>query len=190
MFNRYRKALLLLALLLPITAVADPQGVDPCQLNQVDLAKFNLDSHQLSNLTADCASKKLPANDTMSSVKAVAEHSSEISEAAKGIAEAIGIAAKELGIAVNDFLKSPAGTLTVALIIAKFFGTKIIGLLLLPFYAVILVNIHRRIMPKSYEFEHVPVLWGAFTRRKVKKLLATKWSDLPDSGVYLLCCVR
>lgn len=46
----------------------------------------------------------------------------EWAEIAKGVAEAIGIAAQELGVAVNDFLKSDAGFLVAVLIVWQVAG--------------------------------------------------------------------
>jgi hypothetical protein len=50
---------------------------------------------------------------------------SEWGTVAKDFAAAIGIAAKELGIAANDFLDSPAGTLTAAVILWHVAGATI-----------------------------------------------------------------
>lgn len=182
----YRKFFLIVLLLLPLSAFAQ-QSFDPCSLNPADLARLNMTQSQLANLTADCAGKgRSSGGDSLSSVKAVAEHSSEIGEAAKGIAQAIGIAAKELGIAVNDFLKSPAGTLTVAFIFAKFFGAKILGLLLLPLYTLVARGAWQRAMIYSAEYTYEPVLWGLFKRRRIASIKRTAWRDMGDSQVLLI----
>ncbi|MNM20161.1 hypothetical protein D3C81_304940 [compost metagenome] len=54
---------------------------------------------------------------------------SEYAGVAKEVAEAIGIAAKNLGVEVNNFITTPAGLLTVAIILIKIFG-KLIGAIL------------------------------------------------------------
>lgn len=45
------------------------------------------------------------------------------------VASAIGVAAKNLGVEVNNFITTPAGMLTVAIILLKIFG-KLIGMML------------------------------------------------------------
>lgn len=183
----YRKFFLIVLLLLPLSVFAQQATFDPCALNTVELAKLNMSRDQLINLTNDCASKGVTrGSDGLSSVKAVAEHSSEIGEAAKGIAQAIGIAAKELGIAVNDFLKSPAGTLTIAFIIAKFFGGKILALLLLPLYTLVARGAWQRAWVYETQYTYTPVLWGMFQRRRIALTKRLDWAHMGDTQVLLI----
>ena len=49
--------------------------------------------------------------------QAVAQDVSAYAEIAKGVAEAIGIAAREVGVAVDEFVKTDTGKMTVALIV-------------------------------------------------------------------------
>lgn len=58
----------------------------------------------------------------------VAENVSAYAEVAKGVAEAIGIAAREVGVAVDDFIKTDAGKMTVALVVWHVAGDDIIGI--------------------------------------------------------------
>lgn len=55
-----------------------------------------------------------------------ASTTTEWGQLAKDIAEAIGIAAKGVNLAVNDFIASPAGVLTVLFIVIKMMGMSIL----------------------------------------------------------------
>ncbi len=52
--------------------------------------------------------------------------------AGKGIGDGIAAAAKALNTGVNDFIKTPAGVLTIWLIIGYLFGSQIVNLVLGP----------------------------------------------------------
>lgn len=52
----------------------------------------------------------------------------EFANVSKEFASSLGIAARELGIAANEFLSSPAGVLTAIVIIWKVFALNILGL--------------------------------------------------------------
>jgi hypothetical protein len=64
-----------------------------------------------------------------STPEATAAKVSQYVEIGKGVGQGLGTAAKELNIAVNDFAKSPVGQVTMALIIYKVVGAKLIGVL-------------------------------------------------------------
>lgn len=59
----------------------------------------------------------------------VAQNVSAYAEVAKGVAEAIGIAAREVGVAVDEFVKTDAGKMTIALIVWHVAGDDIKGVL-------------------------------------------------------------
>lgn len=97
------------------------------------------------------------------------EEVSEWSQAAKGIAEAIGVAAKGLGIAVNEFLNSPAGVLVAFVLTVKYAGGVIIGIPFVVFSILVWVYVYRRASIKTIAYENVPMFWGMLTvRRKTK----------------------
>lgn len=60
--------------------------------------------------------------------EATVEKISAYVEIGKGIGTGLGAAARELGIAVNEFAKSPVGQVTMALIVFKVAGGKILGI--------------------------------------------------------------
>jgi hypothetical protein len=56
------------------------------------------------------------------------ERMKRYAEVGEAIAKSLGAAAKEMGVAVNDFMSTPAGTLTVLLIVYHFIGSDLIAL--------------------------------------------------------------
>ncbi len=58
---------------------------------------------------------------------ASAQKISQYVEIGKGIGQGLGTAAREMNIAVNDFAKTPVGQVTMALIVFKVAGGKLIG---------------------------------------------------------------
>lgn len=94
------------------------------QLSESEKAEF------LKNV-ADKAKKNSGPEATVSTVKNV----SEWVDVGQKIGQMMGGAAKEVGVAVNDFVKTPVGQWTMALIIWKFMGSALVhvfgGLLVL-----------------------------------------------------------
>lgn len=82
-----------------------------------DVAKKEL---ELSCLKAQAVEKVTP--------EANVEKISKYAGIATEVATAIGIAAKNLGQEVNEFITTPAGMLTVAIILVKIFG-KLVGMI-------------------------------------------------------------
>jgi hypothetical protein len=107
--------------------------------------------------------------------------------AAEGFAKALAIAAKELGITINEFLATPAGKLTAALIIWKVAGVAIIHML----YGVLFITvglvasrvIYVRLFTAGYEtvtYERFYGLWkGTKLVRKPKG-----FGDLKTDGEW------
>lgn len=60
--------------------------------------------------------------------EAVVQNVSAYAEVAKGVAEAIGIAAREVGVAVDEFVKTDAGKMTIALIVWHVAGDDLKGI--------------------------------------------------------------
>lgn len=100
---------------------------------------------------------------------------------AKEFGSAVGQTAKQLGIAVNDFLMTPAGVLITIYLFWSKLGGIIIGV---PFVIAVwcayyrIVNMYRR---TPTETELRPVLFGLFNKTVVTKY---KYTD-PDEFVWL-----
>lgn len=133
-----------------------------------------LDDVAVQRLKLACEQAKLDAKEareqahTVSSVVETVstEKISAFGLAAKDVAAAIGIAAKELGVAANDFLATPAGILVAAVVIWKLFAIQFIGLI-----GIVVVNcaawwMVRRSMVDSYDVVEKKRFWGLWTTTK------------------------
>ena len=171
----FRSIALSLMLLFAVPAFAQDATPNPC----ADLANATkgLSSTETATLLASCrTTSSAPA-----AIEKMAdpETASKWSDAAKGFAEALGIAAKELGIAVNDFLDSPAGYLLALILLFNYAGGFIVGfpMSLISIYA--LYKVLKMMNTESTEYEMTPVLWGLFSIRRVKRVVKD------DGGEYL-----
>lgn len=112
-----KKSLLIAsAFLFLSTATHAKETTATCQIDP------NLSITEISIQLEKCKAKN--ASEKILDVEKIADYG----DVAKGIAEAIGIAARELGVAVNEFVDSDAGKLTVALIIWHIFGGQILSI--------------------------------------------------------------
>lgn len=94
--------------------------------------------------------------------------------AAGGFAHALAIAAKELGITINEFLDTPAGKLTAALIIWKVAGPALIHVLYGIFFVSAGLTLVRAMYLRLFSKEFVKVeysSWGGlFTGTKMVRI--------------------
>lgn len=90
---------------------------------------------------------------------------------AKDIAEAVGIAAKELGVATNEFLNSPAGFLVAFLIVFKIMGAYLAYVFVsIPFTLVMIwvwVKLNLYMTIRNIKYDYKPVLFGLYQRKVV-----------------------
>lgn len=113
-----KKSLLIAsALLFLSTATLANETTATCQVDP------NLSSTEIAIQLEKCKTKNV--SQKIPDIKEIENYG----EVAKGIAEAIGIAARELGIAVNEFVDTDAGKLTVALIIWHVFGGQLLSVI-------------------------------------------------------------
>jgi hypothetical protein len=99
-----------------------------CEINYSGLPK-----EALQQLKVDCENARLKAIQAAKDVGNVPDVSTLTPEritswaqVAAGFADAIGLAANKLGVSVNEFIKTPAGMITVGVILWKVAGTAII----------------------------------------------------------------
>jgi hypothetical protein len=81
-------------------------------------------------------------------------------------------AAKELGVAANEFATTPLGMVVSFIVIYKLIGGSMLGILFgvfsMAFGIWFALYVNRRLC-YDFEYEYKPVLWGMFNRRKVTK---------------------
>ena len=108
--------------------------------------------------------------------------------AAEGFAKALGIAAKELNLTINDFLKSDAGKLTAALIIWKVAGATILhalyGFLFVTIGLTMVRVLYTRLFTKGYEKVEYSNFGGFFKGTKMVRVPKT-FHDLENDGEWL-----
>ncbi len=108
--------------------------------------------------------------------------------AAEGFAKALGIAARELNVTINDFLKSPAGILTAALIIWKMAGASILhalfGMVILTVGLTMVRIIYKRLFTRGYEKVEYSYFFGAFKGTKLVRV-PKSFQDLDNDGEWL-----
>lgn len=103
------------------------------------------------------------------------------------VGQTIATTAKELGVAVNDFLKSPAGIILVIFLFFKFIGGKLLSAPLLFCIAWVWYKTVDHFTKDDVEYEQVPYLWGAIKVRRIKSY--QRDSDAPMYfGITGLVC--
>lgn len=151
-------------------------------------------SIQANGLT-DVARKKLELSciEAQAAIAATpqvdAKKVSEYAGVAKEVAEAIGITAKNLGVEVNSFIATPAGLLTVAIILTKIFG-KLLGTILASLLiCTILTRALKYMWTEPLKGDAAkPVITGGwffgFGSRAVQPRRFVSYKDAPESLVW------
>ena len=161
---------LLLTVLMAFSFNTMAQTANPC--DNIPAATKDMTPNEVTTLLDACRGK------AATGIKAAAdvitpENANRFSEAAKGVASAVGIAAKELGIAANDFLDSPAGYVLAAVLLFNYGGSLIAGILFgLPITLlsmIFLYRFYRQYRTGEAEYAYIPVLWGLFNVRRIVK---------------------
>lgn len=109
----------------------------------------------------------------------------EFATISKEFASSLGIAAKELGIAANDFLASPAGVLTAVVIIWKVFAMNILGLFFILSVMAIWMYMLRAVMTEKMETRMVKG-WGKEEREKDVRVYVNFDKISENRGITLL----
>jgi hypothetical protein len=180
----FRKMMVAVALMVSAVAFAGQTAIDTSGLSDAQVAE--LKAHA-AKVVADTA--KVPdVKDAGAMVTLAATWGTQAAAAAEGFAKAINIAAKELGVTVNDFLGTDAGKLTAVLIIWKVAGASIahlfFGLLFMTIGMIVTRMIYLRLFTK--EFTKVPYnrFFGMFTGEKLVRV-PKSFSDLDNDGEWL-----
>lgn len=174
------RALLLSALMLfAVPSFAQETGPNPC----ADLANAtkNLTAQATATLLESCRTKATTVVEKI----ADPEVANKWAEAAKGIGQGIGVAAKELGIAANDFLDSPAGLVVALLLFFNFAGGFMSTLIAAPLSVLSLYVLYKlldRLWTEKVTYTMVPVLWGVFSFRRVFEYTRT---DSDESVIFM-----
>ena len=107
------------------------------------------------------------------------------------IGSGIGAAARELGIAVNEFSQTTPGRVAMLILVWKYMGDAILGVMVgipvLVFGMWIGWKMVHRGRQRNYtrEYVYVPVLWGLFNRRKLAKEVYNRNSESSESDDWM-----
>lgn len=107
------------------------------------------------------------------------------------IGSGIGAAAKELGIAVNEFSQTTPGRVAMLILVWKYMGDAILGVMVgIPVLVLGMwvgwKMVHRgRQRNYTREYVYVPVLWGLFNRRKLAKEVYNRNSESSESDDWM-----
>lgn len=177
----FRSILLVFALMFSATAFAQTAAPNPCA--NIAEATRGKNPTEIQTILESCRTEAASATSILPEM--TPERAAEWSDAAKGFAEALGIAARELGIATNDFLTSPAGVLLAAILLFNYAGGAIVGFPFTIFTILVLLWLVRRLTTEKVEYETVPLLWGLVHYRRKKVDASVEY--LSDSkGILLL----
>jgi hypothetical protein len=159
-----KKFLLIAALALSSAAMAAGQS------NPVDMSGLSKD--QLLQLAQQAeAMKKETVKDPVSISANVRNEAEAWGSLGANMGKAMVGAAKEVGIAANDFASTDLGKITVGLVAYKLVGKELIstfvGFFILIFGSVMALWMLLTKRWSDVRYEYVPVLWGAFQKRRV-----------------------
>lgn len=156
-----RNLLISLVFFISGAAFAQTATVNPC--DDIPNATKDMSPNQIQTILETCRTGGVPT--------LTVDNAKEWTEIAEGFAKAAGTAARELGVATNDFLNSPAGFLLAAVLVFNYGGGLIligIPFMILSFFAI--QYAWRTAYTKEFEYEAVPVLWGFWTIRRSKRI--------------------
>jgi len=107
------------------------------------------------------------------------------------IGSGIGAAARELGIAVDEFSQTTPGRVAMLILVWKYMGDAILGVMVgIPVLVLGMwvgwKMVHRgRQRNYTREYAYVPVLWGLFNRRKLAKEVYNRNSESSESDDWM-----
>lgn len=137
----------------------------------VEVDTRDLTDAQKAALQAQIEQLKTEKSDPQNISKTVRHEAEAWGELGGNMGKALVGAAKEIGVAANDFAGTSLGKVTVGVVIYKLMGKDIVsmitgGFILIFGFAMSTWIITTRRWSKV-QYEYIPVLWGAFQRRRV-----------------------
>ncbi len=188
---------ILIGLILSLSAFAacaeniDTSGLSAAQVAEIKSIAANK-AAEAAKQKAEQGAATLTPKDPSTLATMAATWGQQAAVAAEGFAHALAIAAKELGITINEFLATPAGKLTAALIIWKVAGAAIVHMLYGIFFLTVGLSFSRmlymRIFTKGYEkveYKRFGGLWSGTKMVRIPKTI----SGLETDGEWLMLWV-
>lgn len=186
----FRKFIAVMALTLFVsTSYAGQTSIDTSGLPDAAIAELKAQAAKAVAAHAKEASG-LPVSveNTGALMSLASTWGTQAAQAAEGFARAISIAARELGVTVNEFLKTDAGRLTAALIIWKVAGASIVSILYGMMFITVGLAIARIIYKRLFtkEYQQVEYSWfGGFFKGTKLVRIPKNVSELRTDGEWL-----
>lgn len=185
----FRKMFLALALLCGTAAFAASTTIDTTGLTDAQVAELKAHAAQVVAAQAKGeAAQTAPTKDVGAAVTLAATWGQQAAAAAEGFAKAMGIAARELNVTINDFLKSDAGKLTAVVIIWKVAGAAILkalyGTVFLVAGFILVRTLYLRLFTAGYEKVEYSRFGGFFKGTKLIRVPKTI-GQLENDGEWL-----
>lgn len=184
----FRKMFAALALLCASTAFAASTAIDTSGLSDAQIAELKAHAAQVVAQAAKGENEKIDPKNVSATVTLAATWGQQAAAAAEGFAKALGIAAKELNVTINDFLKSDAGKLTALIIIWKVAGAAILkalyGVVFLTVGLTMLRVIYKRLFTARFEKVEYSYFGGFFKGTKLIRI-PKSFGDLDRDGEWL-----
>lgn len=185
----FRKILALAALAFSVSAFAAQTSVDTSGLSEAQVAEIKaIAAKKVAETAAQAKTGDLSPEKVTAGVTLAATWGTQAAAAAEGFAKAMGIAAKELNITINDFLTSPAGMLTAGLIIWKMAGATILhaiyGFTILVVGLTMIRVLYVRLFTSGYHKVEYSRFGGFFKGTKMVRI-PKSFSDLENDGEWL-----
>jgi hypothetical protein len=155
----FYKILIAMVLTLCSTSFAATTSFDVSGLNEAQIA-------ELRAVAAKKVSEVANTEGVGAMVTLAATWGQQAGAAAEGFAKAMSLAARELGVTVNEFLATDAGKITAALIIWKVAGASIANLFIGLFFIIVgqiaARAIYKRLFTKEFKEVQYSYLFGMF----------------------------
>ena len=158
-----KKFLMAAALVFSTTAMALAQP------NPVDMTGLSKD--QLLQLAQQAEDMKKHSKDPVNISAQVRNEATAWADLGANMGKAMVGAAKEVGIAANEFASTDLGKITVGLVAYKLVGKELLsmtmGVIIVLFGLTVSVWMLTTRRWSDVKYEYVPMLWGAYQRRRV-----------------------
>lgn len=148
--------------------------------NVVQKLKSDCENLRLAEVSKKTAEKESGVGSMLPTI--TPERVTGWAQVAEGFANAVGAAAHQLGVSVNDFIKTPAGMITIGVILWKVIGVSILKLIAM--YGIFLTG--RAILQVLWKVGTTPVerkfAWWSWTYNKP---VYSTWSNA-DEGMCMM----
>ena len=170
-----------------VFAISVPGMANACSISHAS----DLSDEQIQQLKVQCeqmklevqASKKAALEKELETPVVTKENIGEWAVIAQEFAKALGIAAREIGVSVNEFLKSPAGVLTAGILIFMTVGKSIMAFFVGMLFTYIVFKLNNRVWFDQYETIETTNIFGKTKQKRVARY--NNWSQVKDDAVAL-----